>query len=297
MPYSSRRKPYRQQERGSIICVMQTERRNLYKATIFSCPHRLHRHAEQGTSVWHILKQKQCFPGGCLSFVPRCRQFDQRRKCPRKKRRIEPSCGSCQYFYEEKRSFQPDSTLPADEMKLFQRELAEFEEWLAELRNRRIEGRGRIEKIMPLLVQQGRNNISCRGVLLYFREGIIVRDRLVDPFYARLSFNTYERSRVAVGDVIDFEGQLTVDRGRLVFQQVGSIDRVRTDGGDYIDLSELRRTRISGSEINGQPNKCMQCRHGLLIDNLNGDGRTTARRLMYCLKGVADYRYCPYHES
>lgn len=277
---------------------MQTTRRNLYKATVFSCPHRLHRHAEKGTSAWHILKQKQCFPGGCLSFVPRCQMFDQNRKCPRKKRRLEPSCASCRYFYEEKRSFQPESKLDEAEYQRFQLELEEFEEWLSELRNRRIEVRGKIEKVMPLLVQQGRNNnVSCRGALLYFPEGIIVRDRFADPFYARLSFNVYERSRVAAGDEIDFEGQLRVDRGRLVFQQVGGIDRVRDEGGEYVSLSQLRRPQFEGSQISGQPSKCMQCRHGLLIDNLNGDGRLQARRTMYCLKGVADYRFCPYHES
>jgi hypothetical protein len=276
---------------------MQTRRRNLYKATIFKCAHRLHRHAEKGTSVWHILKQKECYPGGCLSFRPRCEQFDRRRKCPRKKRRLEPSCASCQYFYEEKRNFQPDPVLSDAEMKRFWRELEEFEDWLGEIKDRRLEVRGKVEKVLPHLVRQQRRSITCRGILFFFTTGIIGRDIFEDPFYARLSSNVYERAQIAAGDEIDFEGQLIIDRGRLVFNRVGQIDLVRPGDAEFVSMDNFRRVRIAGSEIDGQPNKCLQCRHGLLIDDLDSDGRSRPRRLMYCLKGVADYRYCPYRES
>ncbi len=278
---------------------MQTEWRNLYKRSdIFFCPHRLHKHRESGTSAWHIIKHKQCFPAGCMTFRWRCRKFESGQKCPRKKKHVGKDCFSCPFFFDVKEAYQPEVKLQQEEYEDFARRFAEFEEWVEGLQGRRIEVRAEVSTINPHLVNHGKNGelrIAGRGVLLYFREGVFQYDKFLDPFYARVSFNVYERYQVAAGDEIDFKGELRIDRGRFVIERVGGIEKIRGGGGEVADLRAFRQARFSGTMIDGQPAKCLRCRHGLLIDSVNGDGRSQPRRLMYCTKGVADYRYCPYN--
>ncbi len=278
---------------------MQTEWRNLYKRSdIFFCPHRLHKHRETGTSAWHIIKHKQCFPQGCMTFRWRCRKFESGQKCPRKKKHVGKDCFSCPFFFDIKETYQPEMKLQEAEYSDFLREFDDFEEWVEGLKGRRIEVRAIIKSINPLLVNHGNNGvpkIAGRGVLLYFREGIFGYDRFLDPFYARLTFNVYDRYRVAVGDEIDFKGQLQIDRGRFVIDRVGGIETIRSNDGETANLKAFRQAKFTGTVIDGQPAKCLRCQHGLLIDSVNGDGRSQPRRLMYCTKGVADYRFCPYN--
>ena len=278
---------------------MQTEWRNLYKRSdIFFCPHRLHKHRESGTSAWHILKNKGCFPAGCMSFRWRCQKFENGQKCHRDKKHVGKDCFSCPFFFDIKESHQPELKIEQSEYDKFIRQFEEFEEWVGELRGKRIEVRGTVASINPLLVNHGENGnlkIAGRGVLLYFRDGIFGYDKFLDPFYARLSFDVYERAEIAVGDEIDLKAQLEIDRGRFVFERVGSIERIHESGNDPVATSQFRQAKFTGTMIDGQPAKCLRCRHGLLIDSLNGDGRSQPRRLMYCTKGVADYRYCPYN--
>jgi hypothetical protein len=264
---------------------------------LFFCPQRLHKHHESGTSAWHILKYKRCYPEGCISFAWKCLKFDDGHKCHRGKKHVGKDCFSCPFFYDLKNSFQPELRVTPEEYGKFESEFAEFEEWLGEIVGKRIEVRGQIKSINPLLTNYGESgalSIACRGILLYFREGIFGYDRFLDPFYARLSFEVYDRARVSVGDEIDFKGELLIDRGRLVFEKVGSVEVIRSSGEAPVEVGELRQVKFTGSLIDGQPAKCLRCRHGLLIDNAASDGRSTPRRLMYCAKGVADYRYCPY---
>jgi len=281
------------------LVKMQRSFTNLYKVSdLFFCPHRLHKHHESGTSVWHVIKYKKCYPGGCISFAWKCRKFDDGHKCPRRKKHVGKDCASCQYFYDLKQAFSPDLKADTAELELFRRELAEFEEWIEEISGKRIEVRGRIKSINPLLINHGDNGnvrIACRGALLYLVDGVFGYDLFQDPFYARLSFDVYDRAELAAGDVIDMKAQLEVDRGRFVFGKVGSIEVVRNGDGDGIPSSQLRQTKFTGTVVDGQPAKCLRCRHGLLIDSEQSDGRSSPRRLLYCTKGVADYRFCPYN--
>ncbi len=278
---------------------MQRQWHNLYKRDdLFYCPHRLHKHRERGTSAWHILKNKGCYPQGCFSFRWRCRKFDDGHACPRKKKHVGKDCFSCPFFYDLKEAYQPELRVEAAEYDAFTRELADFEDWLETILGKRIEVRGEVASVNPLLVNHGNNGslrIAGQGVLLYFREGIFGYDQFLDPFYARLSFDVYRRSEVAVGDEIDMMGELQIDRGRFVFRRVGGIEKIHDAGNRPVPTQTLREAKFTGTMIDGQPAKCMRCSHGLLIDSVNGDGRSQPRRLMYCTKGVADYRFCPYN--
>ncbi|MCK4857097.1 MAG: hypothetical protein KAT58_03935 [candidate division Zixibacteria bacterium] len=249
--------------------------------------------------MWHILKEKDCYPEGCISFDWKCRKFDQRRKCPRKKKHVGRDCFSCQFFYEEKYIFQPELLVTSVEFDHFRQRLADFEEWVDELQNRPIEVRGKIASVLPLLAgRQGARGLtlSCRGILLYFKEGIFRYDRFRDPFYARLSFNAYDRIQVSVDDEIDFTARLQIDRGRFLFIRVGSVEIVRPGDGEPIPAREIRQAKFTGSFIDGQPGKCLRCVYGMLIDDTTADGRSRPRRFLYCTRGVADYRFCPYRE-
>lgn len=278
---------------------MQRSWRNLYKVSdLFSCPHRLHKHHESGTSVWHVIKFKGCYPDGCVSFAWKCRKFDDGHKCPRRKKHVGKDCASCRYFYDLKQAFSPDLKADPADYERFRKDLADFEEWIDEISGRRIEVRGRIKSINPWLTNRGDNGsirIACRGALLYLVDGVFAYDLFLDPFYARLSFDVYDRAELAVGDVIDMKAQLEIDRGRFVFGKVGSIEIVDHGSGGSLTSSELRQMKFTGTVVDGQPAKCLRCPHGLLIDSQQSDGRSAPRRLLYCKKGVADYRFCPYH--
>lgn len=232
-----------------------------------------------------------------MTFRWRCQKFEQRQKCHRGKKHVGKDCFSCPFFFDIKETYQPELRAQDAEYHSFLRKFAEFEEWVSKLCAGRIEVRGTVSAVNPLLVNYGNNGflrIAGRGVLLHFREGIFGYDRFLDSFYARLSFRVYQNTQVAVGDEIDLLGQLQIDRGRFVFGRVGQIVKVRSSGRAAVDLRKFREAKFTGTVIEGQPAKCLQCRHGLLIDNLESDGRALPRRLMYCTKGVADYRYCPY---
>lgn len=277
---------------------MQRHYRNLYKTPLFHCGHRLHKHAEKGTSAWHVLKYKRCYPEGCISFDWKCRELEQRGKCHRGKKHVGRDCFSCKFFYDEKNVFQPEIRPSQGSMEEFEKRFSEFEEWVSELEGRRIEVRGVVGRVMPYLLLRSNQAAHVRsgGVQLYFREGIFGYDRFDDPFYAILSTGVYDRSGVAAGDEIDFKAVLQIDRGRFVFRRVGGIEIIRSEQGDHIDSRELTQARFTGSIIEGQPLKCLRCIHGLLVDDNSSDGRSRPRRYMYCLKGVADYRYCPYRK-
>jgi hypothetical protein len=283
---------------GRILTLMQQSWSNLYKVSdLFHCPHRLHKHHESGTSVWHVLKYKQCHPDGCVSFAWKCHKFDDGHKCPRGKKHVGKDCFSCPFFYDLKLAFTPDVKADAAEYDRFKREFAEFEEWVGQLKGKRIELRGEIKTINPLLTNNGENGsprIACRGALLYLVDGIFGYDRFLDPFYARLSFGVYDRAALAIGDTVDMMGELEIDRGRFVFGRVGNIEIVRGEDNDPVPSAQLKQSRFTGTVIDGQPAKCLRCPHGLLIDSNQSDGRSAPRRLLYCTEGVADYRYCPY---
>ncbi len=283
---------------GRIFGTMQQSWHNLYKVSdLFFCPHRFHKHHESGTSVWHVVKYKGCYPIGCVSFAWKCRKFDDGHRCPRDKKHVGKDCFSCPCFYDIKLAFAPELQVESAAFDEFQKDFAEFEEWVQGLSAKRIEVRGAVRSISPLLENHGDNGclrIACRGVLLHLSDGVFRYDRFLDPFYARLSFSMHDRIRLAVGDTIDMMGQLEIDRGRFVFSKVGDIDIVRQGDGETITSSQLRQTKFTGSAIDGQPGKCLRCAHGLLIDSPRSDGRSSPRRLLYCLKGVADHRFCPY---
>jgi hypothetical protein len=131
--------------------------------------------------------------------------------------------------------------------------------------------------------------------LLYLVDGIFGYDLFLDPFYARLSFGSYDRAQLATGDVVDMKGQLEIDRGRFVFGKVGDINIVRSGEGESIPSGQLKQAKFTGTVIDGQPAKCLRCLHGLLIDSDRSDGRSSPRRLLYCVEGVADYRFCAFH--
>ncbi len=281
-----------------IFVLVQQSWRNLYKVTdLFSCPHRLHKHHESGTSVWHVLKYKACFPDGCVTFAWKCTKFDDGHKCPRNKKHVGKDCFSCPHFYDLKLAYSPDVQVDDVDYARFRSDFSEFEEWVNGLTGKRVEIRGRIKTVNPLLTNEGDNGnfrIACRGVLLYLTDGIFGYDIFEDPFYARLSFSAYDRINVAVGDTLDMKGQLEIDRGRFVFGKVGDIEVVRRGESEPIPSSQLKQAKFTGTVVDGQPAKCLLCAHGLLIDSSNSDGRSAPRRLLYCIKGVADYHFCPY---
>ena len=77
--------------------------KNQYKRTdIFRCVHDVHQKFQNRISVYHILKEKQCYPQGCFYFRWRCKQLNKKNKCYRGFFHVGRKCFGCRDFYDEK---------------------------------------------------------------------------------------------------------------------------------------------------------------------------------------------------
>ncbi|MDH7501060.1 MAG: hypothetical protein QHH30_11840, partial [candidate division NC10 bacterium] len=58
--------------------------RNLYKRMdVFRCSQDGHEHFESAVSVYHVLRERRCYPEGCIYFLWRCRHPLREKGCPR----------------------------------------------------------------------------------------------------------------------------------------------------------------------------------------------------------------------
>ena len=125
---------------------------NHYKRhDIFKCVHQSHVNFEHRVSVYHVLKEKQCYPEGCIYFNWRYRLLNKGKSCPRKFKHVGKNCFNCKDFYDEKEIFKPELLLSEEEYQIFIRKLNQFEDWLEELRGKDIEFSGIINSLKRLI--------------------------------------------------------------------------------------------------------------------------------------------------
>ena len=80
---------------------------NPYKRTdIFRCKYPAHARFEHQVSTYHVLRVKNCFPQGCLSFKWRCELMDKGKRCIKGFKFIGKKCFGCRFFYDEKNGIQ-----------------------------------------------------------------------------------------------------------------------------------------------------------------------------------------------
>lgn len=271
--------------------------RNIYKSmNIFKCVHEAHDGFGSKMSVYHILNEKGCFPDGCFYFKWHCKLMKQGKPCYRGFNFIGKKCQGCRYFYEEKIHNRSELQVTDEEYRDFQRELDEFEDWLDENLHRELEIHGEIDGVKPLFrkcAYRKGESFSFNGFLLIFKQLYFETTLMEDPVYVWLSPKTYASLKSGRGDVITARATLTLDRGRLVLKRLRRIDIEQRGEPPLWNRSKALVAREPATQIPLQPEGCVQCPFGSLVDveDVRYD-ETRQYRQLYCLKGMKDHRNC-----
>jgi len=282
---------------------MQRVIHNAYKRTdIFHCTYTPHHRFEDDVSVYHVMKNRKCFPSGCVQFKWRCQKFDKGQKCPRGYSWIGRKCTGCKYYYEEKQGYSSEIRISSEEFESFLEELKEWEEWLAEVRDREVEFRGTVHTVKPHMKafdgRDGGHYLKFVGWLLTFRSAIVGYDRFEDPIYIHASRSQMKRFHFRTGMDVDGLGTFALDRGRPLLRR---FHRVEVLNGDEIEATEVTETEAhvaaaSGETFSPAPEKCMLCERGILVDVEGEKSRqSNPNRLLLCLEGMSAPDVCLFH--
>ncbi len=271
--------------------------RNPYKRLdIFTCVHEAHRGFWNRISVYHILREKKCYPHGCIYFRWRCKLLNKRSKCHRGFTHVGRKCFGCKYFYEEKIHNYPELQIREEAYREFVKELEAFDDWLESVRGKDLEFSGVVDGVKPHFVQKvfpRKSTLSFRGYLLVFKEMFIGREHIQDYVYARISSDYYQRLKLGAGDRIEGFARVKLDQGRLVLHHLKGIQVYERGEPPIWNHEAVLIARETATQFPDQPEGCVQCPFGALVDvEYLRDHHSHSRRQLICLKGVQDYRDC-----
>jgi hypothetical protein len=258
---------------------------------VFRCVHDAHRTFDSRVSVWHVLKARQCYPGGCVYFRWHCSKLEHGQNCPRSFNYVGRLCQGCTHFVDEKMSNHLEQLLDEKEERRFRRELGDYEFWLESLRGSEITFYGDVFSVKPKVVRtvhpSGGTENRLDGFLVGFLEGYIGYTHFRDPVYLVLDLRQQRRLKLAAGDTFQCQARLSTDRGRLVLRRPRGFDFDNRAGEPSIDEGAARVAVRTARYRRLQPEKCFACPHGVLADvrDLSGSSEKNYRR-MACLQGV-----------
>ncbi len=272
---------------------------NHYKRQdVFKCVNQAHAGFENKVSVYHVLKEKGCYPRGCIYFNWRCRKLNKGRTCPRKFKHVGRKCFGCREFFDEKVINCPVVLLSDEEYSIFMRDLEGFETWLNSLKGIEVNLSGTIYSVKPSMrhvVQGKRHRIELNGFMIIFREAFIDLVRFEDLCYLTISKRLQEKYRFSKGDKVDLYARVSVDRGRLIFKRPNRIEIDERGEGETWSWDKALVAARTASPIPYQQDKCFACNRGCLLDTIE---RTRIgerfKRKLFCLEGIRDPHYCMY---
>ncbi len=272
---------------------------NQYKRQdVFRCTHESHRHFNSAVSVYHVLKEKKCFPDGCIYFKWRCRRLDKGHACPRKYKHVGRGCASCKDYYDIKVIKKPEIVLSPEAYARFQEELMLFERWLKATVGSMVEFSGVVNSVKPRysLHRTGkRHRITFDGFLLNFSEGFAGTTHFADFIYAPVSSRMQGRHRFAKGDHISMQCYFTMQEGTPVLRKPRSIEVLQRGCRPFWNESRARVAQRTGTVLPYQDEKCYSCERGVLLTVENDDNaRSVKKRKMFCLEGIESPELCCY---
>ncbi len=277
--------------------LSQTITNHYKRHDIFRCTHQSHTRFAYRVSVYHVLKEKECFPWGCIYFNWRCRLLNKGRTCPKKFNHVGRKCFNCREFYDEKEMLKPELLVTAKEYALFLRTMHRFEDWLESVRGREVEFSGTINSLKPGFYKTAaspQRHIACDGFLLNFSGGHINLDYFDDSIYVKLSSSAQHRLKLGKGDRVNFRALVKEERGRIVLVRVRGIDIEEKAAEEIWTVSRAQLARRTATIISGHHERCLNCDRGSLLDIIGGDKK---QRMMLCLEGIRDPDYCMYSVS
>ena len=271
---------------------------NQYKRhDVFRCIHQSHTNFEHKVSVYHVLKEKQCYPQGCIYFNWKCRQLNKGITCSKKFKHVGRKCFNCKEFYDEKEIFKPERLIDEPSYEKFTRELIAFEDWFEELRGKEVDFSGTINSVKPGFYQKTEsphNNISFDGFLINFREGYINLDHFKDFVYVKISSSMQHRYKFSQGDRLNFYARLQEKQGRILLSRINRIDIEHKADNEVWTGSKAQLAKKTGTIIPVQYDTCLNCDKGSLID---GNTSSKRHRMLLCLEGIKNPHYCTYSIS
>lgn len=272
--------------------------RNLYKRMdVFRCSQDGHDHFENAVSVYHVLRERRCYPEGCIYFQWRCRHPLRGKGCPQGFQHVGRRCGSCPHFYDEKILRAPRLLLAPEEYQGFLKELRVFEEWLKGLLSGDISVWGTINSVKPWfkeVIRPHGSRVAFFGFLLNFSEAYFDLVHWRDFCYVTISKGLQAAYRFRKGDRVSFRAQMRLDRGRPVLHRVRAVEvEAQGEGECWTESKALLAQRL-GTSFPDQPDRCLACEKGALLDVIDETGGSGQRdRRLFCLEGILDPRLCP----
>lgn len=270
---------------------------NVYKRRdVFRCSQDAHRAFQGRVSVYHVLKEKGCYPQGCLYFVWHCVRMLKGRACVKGYTHTGRDCAGCTWFEEEKIHLQPECLLSAEAYSEFLEELERFESWLQSVRFRRVDVAGRIQAIKPWFEQsltRGRGPFRWKGHLLIFKRGFFGMQPFEDTFYVRISQKMLVDLKLRPKMKLEFSGEIREDRGRIVVHRPGNMEMFSSGWGRPLLKEKALAAIQTAVLIEEQPDQCLTCPWGMLTDvTEDGPGPSARSRRLYCLKGISSPEGC-----
>ncbi|UCD70563.1 MAG: hypothetical protein JSW70_06025 [Syntrophobacterales bacterium] len=270
---------------------------NHYKRQdVFKCVQQAHTRFENKVSVYHVLKERGCYPRGCIYFNWRCRKLNKGQSCPRKFKHVGRKCFGCKEFYDEKVINCPEVVLSDEEFSKFMRDLGEFETWVNSLKGIEVNLSGIIYSVKPRMrqvIHGKKGRIELNGFVLIFREAFIDLTKLEDLSYLTISKGLQAKYRFSKGDKIDLYARVSVDRGRLILKRPNRIEIDERGEGETWSWDKALVVARTASPIPNQLEKCFACDKGCLLDTIeiNNLGERHKRQL-FCLEGIKNPMFC-----
>lgn len=271
--------------------------KNPYKRTdVFKCNQESHLHFEGQVSAYHVLKEKQCYPQGCIYFKWHCILKTKGLKCIHGYNYIGKNCNGCTYFDEEKIQYQPRLMISSEEYEKFLEEVDNYESWIERVQYRRELIAGRIFTVKPWFqkwIDAHHSTVKFLGYLLVFKKAFIGYDRFDSPVYVRISKKLMNEFNFRPKMRLEFQGEIREDMGRIVIHKPGRFECLNHGWGKVMSPDEALVSIKTASQFQDQPEKCLNCRWGSLVDVLDkSEGEETRYRSLFCLKHIQDPNGC-----
>jgi len=225
-----------------------------------------------------------------------CKVKNKGKTCPRKFNYVGRLCEGCMHYQDIKMHYQPRLIISTAEYEQFQEECEEFDDWIEEHSHRDLEIWCSVSSIKPRFHKKdygGKSHLRLNGYLLVFDYGFIETTRFDDYFYANISPHHQDRMRLSPGDRFEARGRFVLDRGRVLFPKIWSIDREFRSGERTWNNSQALVAREAATRFNYQPEHCIKCQHGALVDvTAMNSGHKKKHRELYCLQGIKEPASC-----
>ena len=274
-----------------------TSVKNPYKRTdIFACNYESHAKFEHHVSAFHVMKQRHCYPQGCLMFKWSCALKHKGKRCPRGYNYVGRLCEGCTHYLDEKIHYQPKILLSGADFDLFKTDIEDFDEWIAEHQDRDLSIWCKVSSIKPQFKKTqsaGKQQLRLDGYLIIVRHGFIGLTEFDDYFYINISLNQQDRFRFAPDDTFEAIGRMSFHHGRLLFNRIWGSEFEQRSHADTWNKSRALVARSSATEFSNQPESCIQCPKGALVDTVDiENGQQRFHRSLYCLEGVKNPQAC-----